>query len=216
MHTCSMTYSYVWHDSLTCAISCISQLAKRWACRHYNALQHCNNTPRHTATHCNALQDTATHCNTLQHTAILCNTLQHTATNCNTYSHLAPTRGFRNTPNIHPTTQQPSPLPCPDCFFLRWMLGVPIVIVYIWRDSFTCVTYSFICAPWLNSLYHCHAQAVFSCNEWLRNLLYYYMCDMTHLHVWHDSIICSTWLNSLYHCHAQATFDYDECLVYLL
>jgi len=48
-----------------------------------------NDTPQHTATHCNTLQRAATHCNALQHTATHCNTLQHTATRCNTLPHTA-------------------------------------------------------------------------------------------------------------------------------
>jgi len=70
---------------------------QRW----YNTLQ---NTPQHSAAHCNTLQRTATRCTTSQHTAThchlrplwtsfcrrscsqqrWCNTLQHAATRCNT------------------------------------------------------------------------------------------------------------------------------------
>jgi len=107
IHTCDMTHSYVWHNSIMTQQDIWphlhSHLYNRTGLLHFhllvvlvcwgmecgyewsrcNTLQHAANTLQHATSHCNTWRYTIAHCNTLQYTATLCNMLQHTVTHCN-------------------------------------------------------------------------------------------------------------------------------------
>ena len=109
LSSCRSTTSLPVFRKLMSASSPLARsLWSRWRCcdvavSYNTATTHCNNTPQHTTTRCNTLQQnckrlqhtatklwhTATHYNTLKRTTRLCNALQRTATHCKTLQHTA-------------------------------------------------------------------------------------------------------------------------------